>query len=98
MRIDIAAHLGHWPFQRLRTTTADVLRAQMDEQGVDVSLVSNLNGLFYANCQEANQELAQWLRSDGRNQGRFVPLAVINPDYPGWRRDLSECRDRIGMA
>lgn len=97
MRVDIGAHLGHWPFQRMRATTPDSLAEQMRELGVDLSVVSNLNGLFYANCQDANEELAEWLKADRRHRDRFVPLAVLNPVYAGWRRDLQRCHAELGM-
>ena len=70
---------------------------RMNRFGVDVSVVSNLNGIFYKNTQSANRELYEELKSKRVFTDRFVPFAVINPIYAGWRNDLATCIDRYGM-
>ena len=37
------------------------------------------------------------LKSDKQSDGRFIPFAVINPIYAGWRDDLETCISRMGM-
>lgn len=69
----------------------------MDAQGVDISVVSNLNGVFYKNTQHANQELHDEIRSDKRFAERIVPFAVIDPVYSGWRTDFETCRNKLNM-
>ncbi len=97
MLIDINAYVGHWPFVQLKHNTCEKLFQRMDKFGVDVSVISNLNGIFYKNTQSANKELYDEMQSSGRFKDRFVPFAVINPIYAGWRRDLETSINQMGM-
>lgn len=97
MLLDINAYVGHWPFQQLRYNTCEALLGKMNEYGVDVSVISNLNGIFYKNTQSANEELFNEIRSHRRFRDRFITFAVINPIYAGWRDDLEICLNRMGM-
>lgn len=97
MLVDINANVGHWPFKRLRYNTCKALLDRMNRFGVDISVVANLNGVFYKNTQSANEELVEELESHRRFQDRFIPFAIINPVYAGWRHDLDTCVKRHGM-
>lgn len=97
MLIDINAYVGHWPFVQLKYNTCEALSQRMDKFGVDISIISNLNGVFYKNTQSANQELYDEIRSSARFKDRFVPFAVINPIYAGWRQDLETSISQLGM-
>ncbi len=97
MLLDINAYVGHWPFKKLRHNTCSQLLDRMDRFGVDVSVVSNINGIFYKNTQSANEELFEEINSDTRFRGRFVPFAVINPIYAGWKDDFEVCVSEMGM-
>lgn len=85
MYIDINAYVGHWPFMRRKYNTCKELIGRMNQFGVDISVISNLNGLFYKNTQSANEELYDELRSDKRFADRFIPFAVIIPSMPDGR-------------
>jgi hypothetical protein len=91
MLLDINAYVGHWPFKQLQYNTCAKLLERMNRFGVDVSVISNLNGIFYKNTQSANEELFEELKSDRRFLTRFIPFAVINPIYAGWKDDLETC-------
>ncbi|HLT71994.1 MAG TPA: amidohydrolase family protein [Cyclobacteriaceae bacterium] len=95
--IDINAYVGHWPFKQLKYNTCGTLLDRMNRFGVDVSVISNLNGIFYKNTQSANQELYDELNTDRRFKDRFLPFAIINPIYAGWRDDLEICVTKLGM-
>ncbi|WP_026309465.1 amidohydrolase family protein [Niabella aurantiaca] len=97
MLIDINAYTGHWPFMQLQYGTCATLLARMNKFGVHLSVISNLNGIFYKNTQSANRELYDELRSLGQHSSRFLPFAVINPTYAGWQHDLEECVKKFGM-
>jgi len=97
MLIDINAYVGHWPFQQLKFNTCEALLQRMNKFGVDVSVISNLNGIFYKNTQSANEELYDEIRSSSKFKDRFIPFAVINPIYAGWRDDLETCITKMGM-
>jgi len=88
MIIDFNAYLGHWLFRRLPARSAAELVDLMDKVGIDVAVVSSLNSTLYADPQDGNFELLEDIKNYGR---RFVPLAVLNPKYPGWEDDLEDC-------
>jgi len=97
MRIDIGAHLGHWPFRKFPWETPAGLLERMSQGGIDRAFVANLNAVFYANSQDGNAELAGWFAADRATRDRLIGQAVLNPSYPGWREDMRQCRDRYGF-
>ncbi len=97
MLIDINANIGHWPFQQTNCNTCEALLERMDEFDIDVSVVSNMNGIFYKDTQASNEELHKEIISDQRFRDRFIPFAIINPIYAGWKRDLDICITKMGI-
>lgn len=97
MLIDSNAYIGHWPFRRFEYDTLEALSGKMKEFGTDRSVVSNLNGIFYKNTQNANEELLEAIRSKRAYQDKFIPFAVINPIYGGWRDDFEICTSKMKM-
>jgi predicted TIM-barrel fold metal-dependent hydrolase len=97
MLIDSNAYIGHWPFRQFEYDNLDALLGRMKEFGTDVSVVSSLNGIFYKNTQNANQELINSIRNKKSYGDRFIPFAVINPIYGGWRDDFEICSSRMAM-
>lgn len=56
-------------------------------------VVANLNGLFYKDANVANLELLNELKSyNGKT--KFLPMAMVNPTYPGWESDAREMIER----
>lgn len=97
MLIDSNAYIGHWPFRQLKHNSCAGRLELMKENDVDISVVSNLNGIFYKDTQAANQELAKEINSKGQFSDRFVPFAVINPIFSGWKEDIKSCLSNMGM-
>ncbi|RPE05465.1 amidohydrolase [Chitinophaga lutea] len=97
MLIDINAYTGHWPFKRLRGNTCRGVLDRMNEYGTDLSVITNLQGVFYKNTQSANEELYDEIRSQRAFRDRFMPFAVINPIYAGWKDDFKTCTEKLGM-
>ena len=97
MLIDVNANIGHWPFQQTNCNTCQALLEKMEKFGIDVSVVSNMNGIFYKDTQASNEELHKEITSDQRFRGRFLPFAIINPIYAGWKRDLDICISTMGI-
>lgn len=87
MIIDLHAHLGHYPFRRLRHNTAPGLLGLMNDNGIDKAVVSSLNSVFYRNVHQGNHELRTATQTA---EERFVPLATVNPMYAGWEHDMDE--------
>jgi len=97
MLLDINAYIGHWPFKQLHYNNCKTLLERMNSFGVNISVITNLNGIFYKNTQSANEELYDEIKSDKQFRERFVPFAIINPIYAGWRDDLEICHKKMGM-
>ena len=97
MLIDINSNIGHWPFIGTNFKTCSELLDRMNRFGVDLSVISNINGIFYKNCQTANEEMHKELMSDRRFRNRFIPFAIINPSYAGWQDDLKVCMSKFGI-
>jgi uncharacterized protein len=97
MLLDINASVGHWPFQHYNYNTCSSLLGRMNKYGVNVSVISSLNGIFYKNTQAANEELYSEIHSDKRFPDRFIPFGVINPIYAGWEEDMNRCASEFGM-
>ena len=97
MLFDINAYVGHWPFKQLQYNTCAKMLERMDRFGVQKAVISNLNGIFYKNTQSANEELFDEIQSDPRFKDRFIPFAVINPIYAGWKNDFETSCGQMGM-
>jgi predicted TIM-barrel fold metal-dependent hydrolase len=69
----------------------------MNQFGVEISILTNLSAVFYKNTQTANTELYQEIKSRNIFANRFIPFAVINPIYGGWKDDLKTCVNKYGM-
>lgn len=91
MWIDINAYTGHWPYKQLYKNTLSGLLERMDRFGVDKACVANLSALHFKNTQSANESLQVELKSLRQVNRRFIPFAVINPNYPAWQNDLEKC-------
>ena len=97
MLIDINANIGHWPFQQTNCNTCRELLQRMNNYGIDISVVSNMNGIFYKDTHASNEELMEEISSSRTFSGRFIPFGIINPVYAGWQRDLKTCHEKFGM-
>jgi hypothetical protein len=69
----------------------------MDKSGIDVSVVSNMNGIFYKETQASNEEMHEEINANQRFRDRFIPFAIINPIYAGWKKDLDICSSKMGV-
>ena len=97
MLIDCNTYIGHWPFRQLQYNTCASRLEHMDALGVDLAVVSNLNGVFYKDSQAANEELYNAIREERRFADRFIPFAVINPFFAGWKDDIEKSIGKFGM-
>ncbi len=92
--IDSNAWLGHYPFRVVPDTSADGLLRLMDRHGIEQAVVSSLHSVFYTDAHSGNEELAGWVRP---HRDRLIPCATLNPAFPGWERDLRQCREDWDM-
>lgn len=97
MWIDINAYMGQWPYKELIYHDCHTLVQRMDRFGIDISLVSNLNGVHYKNTQSANDQLFKEWTNNENSKNRLIPFAVINPTYAGWKYDFMKCVEDYHM-
>lgn len=97
MIIDTSAYLGHWPFRKVPGASPAKLDQLAQKSGISHMLVASLDALFYKDVMDGNRKLAAEL-AGYQGKTRFIPLAVINPAYPAWQKDLHECLDELGFA
>lgn len=62
----------------------------LDRAGIEKAAVSHTHAIFYRDPHEANAELFDALKP---HRDRLIPLATLNPDYAGWRDDLTQCTE-----
>ena len=92
--VDLNAWLGTWPFRALRDNTAEALVARLGRAGIAYAAVSQIEAALHRHTQPANEKLALEVASWA---GHLVPLATINPTYPGWEKDLRRCHEELAM-
>ena len=86
MFIDINTYVGHWPFRNLKYNTLAGLDELAQKHEITHMVVANLHGLFYKDANVANEELLEELKAyNGKTV--FLPMAIVNPTYPGWEDD-----------
>jgi len=90
--IDLNTKLGHWPYRPVKKL--DALVRAMDECGVEKSVVSSLNAVFYLNPQDGNEEVRRCIEP---HDDRFIPFAVLKPTFAKWEEDLDSCLDEHEM-
>lgn len=98
MIIDVNTYVGHWPFRSVKNDTLKQRMDRMDEKGIDISCVSSLNAIFYRDAQRGNGELFQQMGSQAEFKRRFIPFCIINPMYPGWKKDFETCINDYSMG
>jgi len=94
MLFDINTATGHWPFRRIPNQTITELKRLLKSKGVTGAAVVNTNGLFYQNCHDATVELAKAIDP---HRDYFAGVAVLNPLFPAWERDLENCAGKLGL-
>ncbi|MDR1640599.1 MAG: amidohydrolase [Clostridiales bacterium] len=95
MLIDFHAYAGHYPFRKLPFESAQRVFETLGKAGISLSVVSNINAVFYRDAMQGNLELAPLLK--GIDPSYYVTACVINPTYPGWREDFLVCVERLGF-
>lgn len=96
MLLNVSTYIGRWPFRPLPTETLDGVCALAEKEGSSHIITANLNGLFYTECNLANEELYAQLQSYKGNV-KVLPFAMIDPTYVCWEKDLNTCLETYGF-
>ncbi len=87
-KIDINTFTGHWPFRKVYHQSPDSIRAYMERDEVEQSLISSFDSIFYNDAFEGDEDLHAAIAGDRR----FRMVMTVNPKVPGWQKDLEyEC-------
>ncbi len=93
MIIDCNANLGNWPFRRTTYNDPASLTERLGRVGIDRAWVTLLDSVMYKNVHAGNAPLAEMVEG----HDALMPVGTINPMWPAWEKDLSECADRLGF-
>ena len=94
MIIDVNTYIGSWAFRRIRYNDAKGLYGYLSEANVKKACVSSIDSVLYRNVQEGNLQLIEDIKGF---EDFFLPFAIINPTYPGWKEDFYNCVHRLNM-
>lgn len=86
MKVDVDCFVGHWPFRHLPYRTLKDIRGLLARVETQQALLTPLAAVFYKDCLSAVQEL--YVEIAAANATECIPVAVVNPSFPGWRDDL----------
>ena len=87
-KIDINCYLGHWPYRKLyKNTFRDLIKIHK-ENGIAFGYVSSLNGIFYNDPFEGDEEVHEEI---GGTVYRHI--LTVNPTLPGWAEDIIKALD-----
>lgn len=92
---DLNVYLGYWPFRRLRVAGAAGVRHLMARTGVDQALAIPLQAVFYKDCLDGVTEMIEDI---GPERHDLLPLAIVNPAFPGWEADLDRMIGELGCV
>jgi predicted TIM-barrel fold metal-dependent hydrolase len=94
--LDVNCFVGFWPFRRIRYRTVGDIARLMARTHTRGALVTPLAGLFYKDCLSAVREMLEELKASPRPN--LWPVAVVNPAFPGWQKDLAIMIDEWGCV
>jgi predicted TIM-barrel fold metal-dependent hydrolase len=94
MVFDLNVYLGRWPFRRLRHAGAEGVRVLMARTGTSRALAIPLQAVFYKDCLDGVREMVEDI-GEGTD---LLPLGMVNPDFPGWERDLRQMVEGLGCV
>ena len=92
MIIDTNANLGNWPYRKMHYNQPESLLERLSRVEIDRAWVVSMDAVFYRDCHAANAPLAEAVAG----HDALMPVATINPKFPAWERDLTECVETLG--
>jgi predicted TIM-barrel fold metal-dependent hydrolase len=95
MVFDLNVYLGRWPFRHLRHAGAEGVRRLMARTGTSQALAIPLQAVFYRDCLDGVREMVEDIGPDGAD---LLPLGMVNPNFPGWERDLRQMVEALGCV
>lgn len=94
MIIDVHVHFGFLYFP-IETPTANSIINTMDQFGIDISIISNIQGLFY-DFRDCNEIMFSAIEQHPKRLKGYV---VLNPNYPEISKDkLMKFKDHPQFA
>jgi predicted TIM-barrel fold metal-dependent hydrolase len=91
--VDTNVSLFHWPFRRLPLDEADRLVKKLRSLGIAQAWAGSFEGLLHRDVAEVNRRLADVCRK----HPELIPIGSVNPELPGWDKDLWLCISEHSM-
>ena len=85
--IDCNVGIGPWAFRVFPQHSAGALKEVLSSLGVARAFAAATPAITCCDVHSANEPFMHELQADASDY--FLPLATINPTYPGWERDLA---------
>ncbi|MDF2667742.1 MAG: Amidohydrolase [Paenibacillus sp.] len=85
MYTDVNVLLGQWPFRKIYKNTLEDLRKVHSDNRITGGYAASLNSVFYNDPFEGDEELHEQIKGT-----EYKHILTVNPDLPGWERDIEE--------
>ena len=93
--IDVSLFTGTYPFRNLLSMRGSGTLGLMDKIGCEKTIATAFESIFYKNNLDGLKKVIG--DTDGCGK-RVFHYAVINPTFPGWRRDIDEALELPGVV
>ncbi len=84
--VDVNTYIGNWVFRPLPSSSPESLSDCLMAEGIQKAFVSSINAIFYDEPHLANEILFNQIEKFPI----FLPVAVINPNFPNWSKNLNK--------
>ncbi len=85
MYTDVNVLLGQWPFRKIYKNKLEDLRKVHSDNNISSGYAASLNSVFYNDPFEGDEELHELIK-----ETEYKHILTVNPDLPGWERDIEE--------
>lgn len=85
MYTDVNVLLGQWPFRKVYKNKLEDLRKVHADNRISDGYAASLNSVFYNDPFEGDEELHEQIKGT-----EYKHIMTVNPDLPGWERDIEE--------
>jgi len=91
--VDTNASLFQWPFRRLPLDDVELLANKYRSLGIKQAWAGTFEGVLHRDVASANLRLTDACLT----YPELVPIGSVNPELPGWEKDLRSCVEEHSM-
>lgn len=87
--VDTNVSLFPWPFRRLPYDGTEALVEKLRSLGIRQAWAGSFEAVLHRDLASVNRRLADACQ----RTAELIPIGAVNPELPGWERDLQQCVD-----